>query len=88
MKLLSNIFLLITLITTCISATIIKDHSLIPVINLYEFSEAYILISIPVLFAGVTVALKVIDKAMTNQSISFMQMMADSKKKEKKSDFP
>ena len=59
--------------------------NLIPPINIYDFSDAFILISIPVLFAGITVAWKVINKAMTNQSIYFMQMMADSKKKKKNS---
>ena len=84
MKILSNIFLVITLIALCISVALIKEFGLMPFYSIYDATGAFILISIPVLFAGVTVALKVINKAMTNQSISFMQMMADSKKKEEK----
>ena len=47
--------------------------------------QLYILIAIPLLFAGITFTLKILNKALTGQSLSFMIMMADSKKKEDKS---
>ena len=81
MKILSNIFLVITLIALCISVALIKEFGLMPFYSINDATVVFILISIPLQFAGITATLKVINKAMTNQSISFMNMMANSKKK-------
>ena len=83
----SNILLLITAVSFIISAKTIKDWSLFRSFSSSDESrfELYILIAIPLLFAGITFTLKILNKALTDQSISFMKMMADSKEKEMKS---
>ena len=85
----SNVFLLITAVCLIISVKTIIEWDLFFHMRKspdpsFRF-QLYILIAIPLLFAGITITLKLLNKALTDQSISFMKMMADSKKSEKKS---
>jgi len=82
----SNVFLLITIICFIVSIRMIQRQDLLgPPLGSSDRFELYVLIAIPLLFAGITFTLKILNKALTDQSISFMKMMADSKEKEKKS---
>ena len=82
----SNIFLIITIVSAIISIKMIQDLGLFgPTFTSSDHLPLYMLIAIPLLFAGITITLKLLNKALTDQSISFMKMMADSKKSEKKS---
>lgn len=70
----SNFFLFITIISAIFSAT--------------QFLEAFnsdtvlitifMLISIPLIFLGITVTLKLVNRALTTQSISMMKIITDS----------
>ena len=77
--------MVITVISISISTQKIYDMWPFHYISSEKFLELYILVAIPLLFAGITFTLKILNKALTDQSISFMKMMADSKEKEKKS---
>lgn len=82
----SNVFLLITIICFIVSIRMIQRQGLLgPPLGSSDRFELYVLIAIPLLFAGITFTLKILNKALTDQSISFMKMMADSKEMEKKS---
>ena len=70
----SNFFLIITIISAIFSAT--------------QFLEAFnsdtvlitifMLISIPLIFLGITVTLKLVNRALTTQSISMMKIITNS----------
>ena len=81
----SNAFLLITIVSFIISIRMILRLGLSgPSFTEKDHFPLYVLVAIPLLFAGITFTLKILNKALTDQSISFMKMMADSKEKEKK----